>query len=97
MVLHRQFPLPQRFYLESSVGFSDDGTTPILSDHWNSRDAAGEGPIVLGSLGGGSIGRPNSRYAFTVREFDHRKREVLWTRRWDFGQKDARQGLAIRN
>lgn len=94
MVLHRKFPLPKRLYLESSVGFSNDGSAPILKDGWSSRDAVGEGEIVLGSLGGGSIGEHNSRYVFSVREFDHRKHEVLWTRRWDFGQKDAHKGLA---
>ena len=93
MVLHRKFPLPMRCYLESSVGFSNDGSAPILKDGGSSRDAVGEGEIVLGGLGGGSIGEPNSRYAFSLREFDHRKREVVWTRRWDFGQKDVRKVL----
>lgn len=94
-VLHCNFPLPRLIEvqsdLQSSVGFSKDGAPVILRDSMNSRDAQGEGKLVLGSLGGGGLTDPTARFAFAVSVFDSQQREVVFTRRWDFTQKDIRK------
>ena len=89
IVGERNFPFPANTWVDCRAAIALGGKGPILPGTPPSTiNFQGSGPIVLGTLGGGSHpGSPVARAAVSVAEIDRQTKDkhVVWESRWDLG------------
>jgi hypothetical protein len=88
IVGRRRFPFPPEAWVRWRAAIEIGDRKPALDDSWNSRSLGeSEGPLSLGSLGGGSHpGRPEARAILEVWEQDsHGDKAVVWKHQWNLG------------
>ena len=86
IIAKRNFPFPESAWVQNNAEFGINRVPSNLDASWGSLSMGGEGDIVLASMGGGRyLGEPVAKAVLEIREYDHRRRKIVWSHKWELG------------